>query len=105
MSNDEMQRKMEFIIEWQAKFASDMEMMREVQAADAKLLKNGLIGVIDIVGHLARSQMRTDETVNSLTEDFKRLAQVQARTEESLTILVNVVERHISGNGGSHSHP
>lgn len=105
MSNDELQQKMEFIIEWQAKFASDMEIMREVQAADAKLVKDGLIGAIDIVGHLARSQMRTDETVNSLTEDFKRLAQAQASTEASLKTLVNVVEGHISGNGGSHSHP
>jgi hypothetical protein len=30
--------------------------------------------------------------------------QAQASTEASLKILVNVVERHISGNGGSHSH-
>jgi hypothetical protein len=108
MSNEELHRKMEFIIEWQATFASDMEMMREVQAADAKLVKDGLTGVIDIVGHLARSQMRTDETVNLLTQDFRLLTQAQARTEEAqarseerLTILLNVVERHISGNGGA----
>ena len=108
MSSEEMNKKMEFIVEQQAKFAADVEVMREVQAADAKLVKDGLIGVIDIVGHLARSQMRTDEAVNSLTEDFRRLTQAQARTEEAearteerLTILLNVVERHISGNGGA----
>lgn len=65
-----------------------------------------------IVEQQAQSQMRTVETVNSLTEDFKRLTQAQARTEEAqarteehLTILLTVVEGHISGNGGSHSHP
>jgi len=107
MSNEDLNSKMEFIIEWQAKFAADMEMMREVHAADSRLVKDGLIGVIDVVGHLARSQMRTDETVNSLTENFIRLTEAQARTEEAqarteerLTILLNVVERHISGNGG-----
>ena len=112
MSNEDLNSKMEFIIEWQAKFAANMEMMREIHAADSRLVKDGLIGVIDVVGHLARSQMRTDETVNSLTEDFRRLAQEQVRltqaqasTEASLKILVNVVERHIGGNGGSHSHP
>jgi hypothetical protein len=105
MSDAEMNKKMEFIVEQQAKFAAEIEIMREVQAADAKRLGDGLIGVIDIVGQLAQSQMRTEETVNSLTEDFRRLTQAQARTEEGLTILVNVVERHISGNGGSHSHP
>ena len=101
MSSEEMNKKMEFIVEQQAKFAAGVEVMRGVQAADAKLVKDGLIGVIDIVGHLARSQMRTDEAVNSLTEDFRRLTQAQARTEERLTILLNVVERHIHGNGGS----
>ena len=105
MSNEEMNKKMEFIFEQQAKFAAEIEIVREVQAADAKRLGDGLIGVIDIVGQLAQSQMRTEGTVNSLTEDFKQLTQAQARTEERLTILVNVVERHISGNGGSHSHP
>jgi allophanate hydrolase subunit 1 len=108
MSNEDLNSKMEFIIEWQAKFAADMEMMREVHAADSRLVKDGLIGLIDICGHLARSQMRTDETVNSLTEDFRRLTQAQARTEEAqahteerLTILINTVERHMGGNGGA----
>jgi len=112
MSDAEMNKKMEFIVEQQAKFAAEIEIMREVQAADAKRLGDGLIGVIDIVGQLAQSQMRTEQTVNLLTEDFRRLTQAQARTEEAqarteerLTILLTVVERHISGNGGSHSHP
>ena len=112
MSDAEMNKKMEFIVEQQAKFAAEIEIMREVQAADAKRLGDGLIGVIDIVGQLAQSQMRTEGTVNSLTEDFRRLAQEQVRltqaqasTEASLKILVNVVERHIGGNGGSPSHP
>ena len=112
MSDAEMNKKMEFIVEQQAKFAAEIEIMREVQAADARRLGDGLIGVIDIVGQLAQSHIRTEQTVNSLTEDFKRLTQAQARTEEAqarteerLTILLTVVERHISGNGGSHSHP
>ena len=112
MSDAEMNKKMEFIVEQQAKFAAEIEIMREVQAADARRLGDGLIGVIDIVGQLAQSHIRTEQTVNSLTEDFKRLTQAQARTEEAqarteehLTILLTVVEGHISGNGGSHSHP
>jgi hypothetical protein len=111
MSNEDMQRKMEFIIEWQAKFASHMEMMREVQAADAKRLKDAILGVVETVGSLTRAQMSADGRINLLTEaqkltdeSIKRLTNAQARTEASLKILVNVVERHISGNGGSHSH-
>jgi len=101
MSDAEMNKKMEFIVEQQAKFATDIEIMREVQVADAKRLGDGLIGVIDIVGHLARAQMRTEDNVNSLTHEVNRLTQAQAQTEESLQILINTVERRLSGNGGS----
>ena len=103
MSDAEMNKKMEFIVDQQAKFAADIEMMREVQATDAKRLGDGLIGVIHIVGQLAQSHMRTEETVNTLTQDFSRLAQAQAHTEERLTILINIVERHMGGNGGAES--
>jgi hypothetical protein len=112
MSEQQMNKNIEFIIEQQAKFAAEIEIMREVQAADAKRLGEGLNGVIDIVGSLARYQMRTEDTVNSLsvtvnslTGDFSRLAQAQAETAESLKILINVVERHFDGNGGATNSP
>lgn len=110
MSDAEMNKKMEFIVEHQAKFAADIEIMREVQVADAKRLGDGLIGVIDIVGHLARHQMITEDNVNSLTQDVNqltqnvnRLTEAQSQTEERLHILINTVERRLSGNGGSTS--
>src|SRR6266566_7080688 len=103
MSNEEMVKKMEFIVEHQAKFAAEIEIMREVQTEQYNRLSNALIGVVDIVGNLTRAQMRTDEKVGSLEESFTRLAQAQTRTEESLKVLINVVERHIHGNGGAES--
>ena len=111
MSDAEMNKKMEFIVEQQAKFASEIEIMREVHAAESKLvheqyhrLSDGLIGVIDIVGQLAQSQIRTEGSVNSLAADIKLLTETQSRTDERLNNLISVFERHISGNGGSHSH-
>ena len=103
MSNAEMNKNMEFIVEQQAKFAADIQIMREVQAADSKRLSDGLIGVVDIVGSLALFQMKTDETVNLLAEEVGRLTQAQAQTEASLKILINVVERKFGGNGGAES--
>jgi len=104
INNEEMNKKMEFIVEQQAKFAAEMEMMREAQAAENKLRQeqNGrftdaLLGVVDVVGSLTRSQLRTDEAIRLLTS-------AQARTDERLNIFINVVERYISGNGGSESH-
>ena len=42
MSNEEMNKKMEFIVEQQAQFAADIEKMREVQAEHAKQLGRGV---------------------------------------------------------------
>lgn len=104
MTNEEMNKKMEFIVEQQAQFAADIQAMREVQAEESKLrnqeyqrLSGALIGVIDIVGSLTRAQQRTEESIKLLTE-------AGARTDERLNNLISVVERHISGNGGPHSH-
>ena len=104
MTNEEMKKKMEFIVEHQAKFAAEFEIMREVQATDGKLLRDGLLAVVDVVGSLARTQMRADDRISLLTE-------AQARTDESikslterLNIFINVVEKYIGGNGGSESH-
>jgi len=97
MSDEEMNKKMEFIVEQQAKFAADLEITREIQAADARRLSNGLMGVLDIVGNLTRAHIETDQSIHRLTEAL-------AQTDERLRILLNVVERHISGNGGSHNH-
>lgn len=157
MSNEEINKKMEFVIEQQALFVVDIGEMREVQAQDAKLLKeetnaltqqyrklsDAVITVVGLVGSLTQAQARaddrinvlmqaqartddrfnvlaqtqtrtdesfnlltqaqtrTDERINLLADSFTLLAQAEARTEERLNIFINVVERHISGNGGS----
>ena len=136
MSNEEMDKRMEFVIEQQAQFAGDLKAMREIQAEDGNLLKEqygklseavitvvGLVGKItqaqlraddrsnvlmqaqartdDRINALAQTQTRTDERINQIADSLNLLTQAEARTEERLNIFINVVERHISGNGGS----
>jgi len=150
MSNEEMNKKMEFIVEQQAQFAVDIEKMRKVQVQDTKLLKeetnvlnqqyhklsDAVITVVGLVGTLTRAQLAADDRITELTqaqahtddrinvlvqaqtrsdESFNLLAQAQTRTDESINLLteaqartdkrlnifINVVERYISGNGGS----
>ena len=114
MTNGELDKKIEFIIEQQAQFSADIQVMREVHEADAKLLKEQLrslsdavITVVGLVGGLAESQQRTDTKVAELQArcdaSFAELAEAQARTEERLNIFINVVEEYISGNGNKGS--
>lgn len=110
MTDEEMNQKIEFIVEQQAKFAADLAVTREVQARDSKLLKDGMLGLIDLIGSLVRVQEAADRKINflseaqvRLTEAEIRLTEAQARTEARLNIFINVVERHLSSNGGAQS--
>jgi len=94
MSNEEMNKKLEFIVEQQARFAADIEKMREVQAADAKLLKKQMNVLQELYHNLSEAVITVVGLVGSLT-------QAQTRTDERLSVFINVVERYISGNGGS----
>ena len=110
MSDEEMKRQMEFIIEHQAKFASEIDMLREEHrivaeqhAADNKRLTDAVMGVIDIIGGLARAVLEHKHRLDSLTGIVERLSTAQMRTEERLNNLIGVVERYIGGNGRSES--
>jgi hypothetical protein len=89
MTDQERQRKMDFILEHQAQFAVDMQTLREAQArTDEKLAMYAQTQseFIEIatrsIQALVDSQLRTDERM--------------ARTDERLNALISTVERHIS---------
>lgn len=121
MSEEEINRKLEFIIEQQAQFVADIHSLREVQAADSafmresyRTLTGAVTTIVDLVGKLAQAQERTDARLAELAVAQARtdakvaeLAEAQARTDkrlaqtdEHLNIFINVVERYISRNGG-----
>jgi phage-related tail protein len=111
MSEQQMNKNIEFIIEQQAKFAADIEILREMQAQNDRRLSNGILGLVDVVGSLTRAQIETDHSIQRLAEaqagTEARLRETDERlrtTDDRLRILMNVVERHISGNGGPHDH-
>jgi hypothetical protein len=110
MTNEEIGQRIEFIIEQQAQFTADIQILREIQEADTKLLKeqyrnltDAVVAVVGMVGRLAEAQTRTDQRVSELTEKVSELADAQARTDERLNIFINVVEKYISRNGNNGS--
>ena len=112
MSEEDINRKLEFIIEQQAQFVADIQSLREVQAADSAFMRESyrsLTGavttIVDLVGKLAQAQERTDAKLAELASrtdaNIAELAETQARTDERLNIFINIVERYISRNGGN----
>jgi predicted transcriptional regulator len=89
MNNDELERKMAFIVEQQAHFASDIQKMRELQAQTE-----------DVVGRLAQATLEGFRDVNtkidSLVDSQIKLTEAQTQTDENLRNLIAVVDRYFS---------
>jgi chromosome segregation ATPase len=98
MTNEEIQRTMEFIIKHQESFSKNMELLRESQTKSesrTSRLEGAFVTLYNTVSKLS-------ETVGQLSESQKSLIESEARTDERLNSLINVVERYISEgrNGG-----
>ena len=85
MTNDEIQRMMEFIIKQQEGFAENME------KSDARMtrIEGAFVGLFDIVSKTVKVQ-------KELAEAQKELTEAQRTTDERLNALINTVERYIS---------
>ena len=117
MSEEEMQRKMEFVVEQQAQFAAEIQISQERQAkTDKKLdkladkldkladkvdkLTDIVAATVGAIDRLTDAQARTERRLVDLQANTERkfveLAERQAATDERLNVLINVVERYIS---------
>jgi hypothetical protein len=100
MSNEQYEKRMEFIVEQQAQFSIDIQQLRESQAElhaaqvkteqvvvqtgeiVARLANVTLEGFKDVnakIDALVDSQIRTDETVNALTDNVQNLTAIVNR--------------------------
>jgi mevalonate kinase len=114
MNNEEFDRKMAFIVEQQAQFASDIQLLQESQARTdqvvaqtaevvgqmgevvtrlANVTHAGFTEVNAKINALVDAQIRTEE---SLMRTDKNVAS----TDESLKNLIAVVDRYLSGRNG-----
>jgi chromosome condensin MukBEF ATPase and DNA-binding subunit MukB len=86
MSNEEFQKKMDFIVEQQAQFSVDMQKLREAHAQTelvigqlANLTFAGFNEVNAKINTLVDSQIRTDEKINALTDNVQNLTAIVDR--------------------------
>jgi hypothetical protein len=100
MSSEELNKKMEFIIEQQAQFASDLGVLEGIVAQLAKATLNRfedtekrLNDVDDRIAALVDSQIRTEENIGRTEESVKQ-------TNESLRNLITVVDRYFKDRNG-----
>ena len=102
MTNEEIQKTMEFIIKQQESFAENMEQLRESHAkAEGRLsrLEAAFVSLYNTVNE-------TSKSVQELVEAQKRTDIQLAETDERLNIFITAVEKYISEgrNGKSKDH-
>jgi predicted HTH transcriptional regulator len=106
MTNEEMEKTMQFILEQQAQFTANFQKMEETRRMDSarttRLEESFQLLVQLAQSHderlvaLAEAQMRTNEQIAAVNERT-------AETDERLNALIAIVELYISrgGNGSS----
>jgi uncharacterized protein YyaL (SSP411 family) len=106
MTDEEMQKKIEFIIATQAQFAVNLDLLREAQqrtevnvagiAAAQSQTARAQTYVLEVVTALAEAQQRTEIKIAELAEAQKHTDEALVETNERLNNLIIVVERYIS---------
>ena len=103
MTNEEMQKAMEFVVTQQAQFAVDIQKLTESQTQTV-----GLIGRLAIATEAGFNELR--EGIKDLRESISALVDAQMRTDENLNKtdeklrnLTAVVDRYLREklNGGT----
>lgn len=99
MDDEQLQRKIEFIIEQQAQFTADIQMLRESQAEIVEAQRKGEERmermenvVLRLAGVVERVVEVQEQTVKTVAETVKTVAD----TDERLNSLITVVKRFIS---------
>jgi len=103
MTNEELDRRITFIIEQQAQFTSDIVQLREAQAQTEQIIaKTGqIVGQTgEIVTRLAYGTLEgfkdVNAKINALVDSQIRTDDNLRRTDESLRNLIVVVDRYFS---------
>jgi hypothetical protein len=103
MSNEEMQRTMEFILRQQAQFSVDIQELRGTQQRGEERMtrmEGVIMRLVDVVEKVVEAQARTDQKIAEVDERLSQkladLSQKLAETDERLNTLITVVERYIS---------
>jgi small-conductance mechanosensitive channel len=96
MTNEELQKMMEFVIQRQEVFAENMDKAEKRMSQ----LEKGFVGLFNIVNETAKLQKELAESQKVLQTKQDALTESQAHTDERLNALINVVERIISERNG-----
>ena len=92
MTNEEMQRAMDFIVEQQGQSSAKIDALAEAQTRNTK----GISALLSIAEIHEREINTVSHQISSLSREIGALSATTRATDDRLNALINVVERQIS---------
>jgi peptidoglycan hydrolase CwlO-like protein len=93
VTNEEIQKVMEFIIKQQERFSEKLEQMREIHEARTSSVEAAVVHLYNAVTDLNKAQK---ELAVKMTE----MAEAQAHTDQRLNVLIDIIEQGRGGQAG-----
>jgi hypothetical protein len=100
MTNEEIQKVMEFIIKQQESFAESMEQLRDshVRAEERiGILERAAVNLYNTTAQIGKAQEVLTVKMTELADKMAELAEAQAHTDQRLNVVIDIIER---GQGG-----
>ena len=98
MTSEEMEKSIEFILQMQAKFESNVARSEANIDKLGATVSNLRVSVAELAGVVSESIRISDDRFTRLDDRLAKLAEAQKTTDERLNALIDVVERHITGH-------
>jgi hypothetical protein len=92
---DPIEARMNFIIEQQAQFAMDIQLLKERQADSQRMIGQ----LVDVTMSLARHAEETDRRLQETDRRLREIAEAGAHTDRRLDALINTVDKLVRRNG------
>jgi predicted nuclease with TOPRIM domain len=93
MTNEEIQKVMEFIIKQQE---SLLDAMTQSEARVTKL-ETAVVGLFGVVTDIGKAQKELADKVTQLADKMTELAEAQLHTEQRLNVVIDIIERDRNG--------
>jgi hypothetical protein len=104
MTNEEWNRKVEFLVEWQAQFAADIQVLKERQDRFQIQLEAQAATADTALELSTKVAEATTDLIRTHAEQAKAQAKAQAKTDRQLDRLARLIEAHVR-DGHRHDTP
>ncbi|MFN0112864.1 MAG: hypothetical protein ACKVZH_28725 [Blastocatellia bacterium] len=101
MTQEQMENAMNFIVEQQARFSVDMDLLKEKHEQRMKEIATLQSVHHELIEQLTEASLKTFKAIAELNNAQKLTDKQMATTDKRLNILINVVENHISNHNGN----